>query len=1012
MNSSRHVAPGPCDTADQGPVAPAAPPPTPGSFTCRECGRTFARQEHLSRHLLSRHTKDRPFRCAACSKRFSRLDSLQRHRAAIHSTENTQNGSPHPEPVSDRACVKCASCRVRCSKTLPCRRCAQKGLLCEYPPGAISKVKSSNTGSEEAPGWPVELRDHADNHVSVDPLDLVTPNSLTTSPVTMEWMQSPWGYGMTQGQLTADATHSMDGLQFSSSLNWMSPSAGDSFDLNYDYLSSYNVGGINALGMPILPSYDNLDNMGLNSGPFGGNKVVPTAPTEMAGSPEVLERQPSRISGVSVSHGIVSPHHDEDDPSFEDGEPSRLKPQTVSQHTRAGTYYVDGAGARAPFKGQSSNRRVSFTGDMILPGPGMTAVPSYSLAADLSSTYGAWISDESFATLTAKIQAQSNRESSPRSLGAPTISSTQFKSFVLRYFLKFHPVFPFLRTRISCVPWFLGLAVTTLGAMHGATKSEYEIANTLLRILQRAAHVRLEKLLDEVTGPIHGTQATDPMGEDNLAILQGTVLATLAVLHHGNAGSVKDTMLLWTRLIQVIQLMGPCNKLGELAKDAPVAQWVSGESKARMLLMIWYTDMVISNERFCKPMMRFTDVLTLPLPLFDDSWDAPSRQQVAWANTRRVKLSEAIEMLYMEKRLPQHLGEFGAVLLVQAVCRRSQDALSDCRSQLLTWNPTSAIQTRQDSSDFEESWPPTDTLSARWRNSACDCLDILHWSANSKIARSSGWEHPTVLQLHFARLVLLTPSKHLDTIATVGLDTCSKDRLSESSSHILHWAVRDRFKARLSVIHAGALFWHVRRYSTGSMLEPYAVYLSTLVLWAYSNATLASKRRNEQASSDQTHVYREETSSRAMPYATNNDERSTASSAHTPTEIPSPESLELDDELTFIHLDRPLDDEAVQTFVRLGDKITGNLLRVGDISSPGAPRLILLEGIHLLVSSDSGKRATARDSSIFGNRAIQNNHHSQSSDTAEYAVWGVAHSYAASLRRLMETATSATRVAP
>ena len=41
-------------------------------------------------------------------------------------------------------------------------------------------------------------------------------------------------------------------------------------------------------------------------------------------------------------------------------------------------------------------------------------------------------------------------------------------------------------------------------------------------------------------------------------------------------------------------------------------------------------------------------------------------------------------------------------------------------------------------------------------------------------------------------------------------------------------------KARLSVVHAGALLWHMGRCLTGGFLEPFALHMATLVLWAYS----------------------------------------------------------------------------------------------------------------------------------------------------------------------------------
>lgn len=577
----------PCATTDKGRSASAAPPPSPGPFACRECGRAFARQEHLSRHLLGRHTKERPFRCAACNKRFSRLDSLQRHRAAVHTTtDNAPNGTQHPQPISDRACVKCASSRVRCSKTIRCRRCVQKGLLCEYPPGAVvSSTASNDTDASIVSGRPIELGDHPGMVVSpVEQPEMTAPETLATSPADVEWLQSPtysWGYGITQRPLAADPPYNMDGLQFNSAVNWMSPSAGDPFDLNFDFLSSYNVGGVNALGMPIQLSYVNNDNTAVATGD------VSTAQTFMDIPTDVPRRQPSFIDTGFHGCGIPSPQNNHDTSPLGEAEPSESETYTVQPPARAGTYYVDGAGARAPFKGQSRNRRFSLTGETSPSGPEVAALSSDPFPAGLSKTCETWISEASFATLVTRIREECGRERLPLDPRVATISFAQFRSFVLQYFLKFHPVFSFLRKGSTCIPWFLCLAVTTMGAMHGAPKGDYVMGGGLLRILQRVAHRGLEELLDQFTATTHETQATDVLNEENLAIIQGVVLTTLAVLHHGNPGSVKDTMLLWTRLIQVIQLMGVYSQLGEPGEYATVSQWVKREAKARSLLMLW-----------------------------------------------------------------------------------------------------------------------------------------------------------------------------------------------------------------------------------------------------------------------------------------------------------------------------------------------------------------------------------------------------------------------------------------
>jgi hypothetical protein len=54
---------------------------------------------------------------------------------------------------------------------------------------------------------------------------------------------------------------------------------------------------------------------------------------------------------------------------------------------------------------------------------------------------------------------------------------------------------------------------------------------------------------------------------------------------------------------------------------------------------------------------------------------------------------------------------------------------------------------------------------SNWRNAALDCVDTLHWAANGMIASLLGAEHPTVLHLHFSRVVLLVPREMLMTLA-------------------------------------------------------------------------------------------------------------------------------------------------------------------------------------------------------------------------------------------------------
>lgn len=307
----------------------------------------------------------------------------------------------------------------------------------------------------------------------------------------------------------------------------------------------------------------------------------------------------------------------------------------------------------------------------------------------------------------------------------------------------------------------------------------------------------------------------------------------------------------------------------------------------------------------------------------------------------------------MEKRLPTNLSEFSTILLIYAVYRKNRDVICQYQTQLSSWRPTANVQTRVESGAVDETWPPSTSLLSSWRNSACDCLDILHWCANGKAAHAAGWEHPTILHLHLARLVLLTPMEHMQVLAAASVPSARASgplfsaRCAKARSHVLQWVICDQFKARLAVVHAGALLWHVRRFSNEAFIEPFAVYTATLVLWAYS---LFVQLPRPQLGHQVPHA----------PLATNS---ATSIPNCLTTVIANPAAeTELDPEPSVINLDRPCDDEMVQNFVRLGHRMSGYLLRVGSICDSDAPRKILLEGVRLLMGeageSDRGPKST------------------------------------------------------
>ncbi|KIV91822.1 hypothetical protein PV10_06319 [Exophiala mesophila] len=110
---------------------------------CTYCGREFARNEHLERHVRT-HTKVRPYKCLICHGSFTRSDLLQKHYLShtekeVYSVKDLINPrvlSDHSNYVPNNqqitvACTNCAKSKTRCDHKQPCGRCKAKGLTCE-----------------------------------------------------------------------------------------------------------------------------------------------------------------------------------------------------------------------------------------------------------------------------------------------------------------------------------------------------------------------------------------------------------------------------------------------------------------------------------------------------------------------------------------------------------------------------------------------------------------------------------------------------------------------------------------------------------------------------------------------------------------------------------------------------------------------------------------------------------------------------------------------------------------
>lgn len=291
----------------------------------------------------------------------------------------------------------------------------------------------------------------------------------------------------------------------------------------------------------------------------------------------------------------------------------------------------------------------------------------------------------------------------------------------------------------------------------------------------------------------------------------------------------------------------------------------------------------------------------------------------------RLSVRDVIQGLWTEGRNLRPTTQLGSIALISMLVSRPLDTiLYRCDANIQRPN--------QDLAAIPEF--------ARWRNTVCDCLDILHWEALSLSAKAGSVEGPLFLHLHLARLTLLTPVRQFfDYIHVTGRNqttfssphnmyTVPESRL-QCEEMIRTWVCDDRFKARLSLIHAGAILWHVRRYSSDSFVEPFAVCLAIITLWMYGkhfnyqmtwlhrSTSPPSSIEDEEHSSAISNIREESITNSGDTSRSRHDVVLSSSSTGRPDHHILPRYQRMPKSL---QLDRPIDDELVLEFHSLRHK--------------------------------------------------------------------------------------------
>lgn len=124
----------------------------PRLYSCGKCSKSYVRLDHLSRHVRM-HTNEKPYICTICTKAFARADLLKRHTLG-HAKDDPQTSSNRPalgvqHSRVSQACEACAGLHLKCEEEKPCRRCAKKGIQCNYTasfgPGEMQQQPQSQS---------------------------------------------------------------------------------------------------------------------------------------------------------------------------------------------------------------------------------------------------------------------------------------------------------------------------------------------------------------------------------------------------------------------------------------------------------------------------------------------------------------------------------------------------------------------------------------------------------------------------------------------------------------------------------------------------------------------------------------------------------------------------------------------------------------------------------------------------------------------------------------------------
>ena len=697
---------------------------------------------------------------------------------------------------------------------------------------------------------------------------------------------------------------------------------GNHFETQYS--STDRLTNINWLSTPMMNSADNSGSLDTLPWLFNDTELW----TDLHNLPFGISPLPNLSEGFAARRPSVT---------FQETSTVSTESPTTStalSNEEAGRYYVDGSDSRLPHVKRRKLSRKS--------GP-KTATPveiNFSLSTDShdESEEHCSITEHAYHSIRNAYEAtcvkiigpcwtvfgvgQSLNPFPNHSLSSLDSSNTfasefppkeVFDHLLSLYMEHFQPIMPLFQPSRLPSSWQVLFAMCVLGSHFGGKYSDRFVVS-ILEVLRRVLHVA----------------ADDPswLPVAQLETVQVRLLHSIGMLFCGDE-RMSDFGL--SLRIQPSHVEGLWKIANQVYHDW--GTWCSVEAAKRTSYAVWLLDCMMMFHFQQKPLLQLEHADTI-LPCHQKVWDASDAEEWQACLSRYPSppsLTGALQQLYVEKKLAQDIDDFSRVLIVHGIFHRTWEVGNYYQQPLSRWSPSAQKNPNEDLSSKSPIWLPSIPTFAKWRNSACDCIDIMHWSANAAIGAAAGMEPSYVMHLHLARVVLLTPHKHIVSLARY-LAGESPSHTSENAALdrqvIRRWATQDQYKARLAMIHAGVIFWHIRRFSANGFYEPTSVALSVLALWAFSAfsarpvAATNSREKDREVDGDDSSVIRDTDSSQE----------------------------EEEERYDIILLDRPTDDELVQQFVRRGHLMQANINGVGNLYSTQGSERVLVEGRKLLAT--------------------------------------------------------------